>query len=225
MKIKAMYIFNGISQLNSFTSFIEHENWKIEKQLLKERVEQYKEKEYFIMLQTQFNKQKLSIWELKQEEVITWIDTLLLMRRLMIELFKKGINTEEINIIMEYPLVYGNHMRSDYLLIFERLVIILEFGMFNQDEKRSEERYTKKLQESINYRQIIGNLVDSQVKVVNYVMIYKPEYDRSSMTIMKDNLNYNYGEIALLTNFIFLNIKFQESLSAIKQLELIELSK
>ena len=51
----------------------------------------------------------LSMWELKDEEVITWMDTSILIRRLLIELFKKGINAEQIQIVMEYPLVFGNH--------------------------------------------------------------------------------------------------------------------
>jgi len=225
MNINAMYIFEGMNQLNSFTQFIENDNWKIEKQLLKERAYQYEQKEYFLMMKHRFNSQKLSIWELKKEEIITWIDTLLLMRRLTIELFKKGINADEIKIIMEYPLVYGNYMRSDYLLVYDRLIVVLEFGMFNQDEKRSEERYTKKLQESINYRQIIGNLVNSNVSVVNYVMIYLPEYDRSNEKDIESNIDHNNKELILLANFINHNIKLQDSFSAINQLCLIELSK
>ena len=173
-----MFVFEGLVSFNKFSDFLEIGKWRIEKQLLKERVEKYGSNESFIELKSQFNEKKLSMWELKDEEVITWMDTSILIRRLLIELFKKGINAEQIQIVMEYPLVFGNHMRSDYLIVYDRLIVVLEFGMFNQDEKRSEERYTKKLQESINYRQLIGNMVSKEIQVVNYVMIYLPEYDR-----------------------------------------------
>jgi len=116
-------------------------------------------------------------------------------------------------------------MRSDYLIVYERLIVVLEFGMFNQDEKRSEERYTKKLQESINYRQIIGNLVEKEVSVVNYVMIYKPEYDRILSKKLQENIDYNDSEIDLLTSFLLKNIKKQDNLSGLKQLELLEIEK
>ncbi|MFH0766833.1 MAG: hypothetical protein ABH890_00905 [Bacillota bacterium] len=225
MKIKAMYVFNGINQFNTFSNFIEQNHWRIEKQLLKERVEKYKTEDYFVALEKQFNHQKLTIWELKQEEIITWMDTLTLLRRILIQLFKKGVNAENIDIIMEYPLVYGNHMRSDYLIVYDRLIVVLEFGMFNQDEKRSEERYTKKLQESINYRQIIGNLVSKELIVVNYVMIYKPEYNRYLKSEIIDNINYNSDEISLLSKFLIQNIQNQDNLSARKQLEFLELNK
>lgn len=224
MSINAMYIFKGINQFNTFSNFIEQSIWKIEKQLLKERVEKYKTEEFFLKLQQDFNNKKLTIWELKQEEIITWIDTISLLRRILLQLFKKGINVENVNIIMEYPLVYGNHMRSDYLIVYDRLIVVLEFGMFNQDEKRSEERYTKKLQESINYRQIISNLVSIDLSVVNYVMIYKPEYDRLLKKDMIENINYNNGEIELLSIFLVRNIHKQDDLAAVKQLESLNLS-
>ena len=220
-----MYIFKGINEFNTFSNFIEVNNWKIEKQLLKERVEKYKDEDYFNSLEKQFNNRKLTIWELKKEEVITWIDTMNLLRRILLRLFQKGIDVTNLNIIMEYPLIYGNHMRSDYLIVYDRLIIVLEFGMFNQDEKRSEERYTKKLQESINYRQIISNSVDKEIFVVNYVMIYKPEFNRISKTYMNENIDYNNGEIEILLGFIIGNIKKQDNLSAMRQLELIELEK
>jgi len=225
MKIKSMYSFVGFHDFLKFSEFLEGQNWKIEKQLLKERVEKYYSYEAVKMLKNQFNTQKLTIWDLKEEEVITWLDTMTIIRRVFMNLFKKGINDSKVRLIMEYPLVNGNHMRTDYLLIYDRLIIVIEFGMFNQDEKRSEERYTKKLQESINYRQIIANQISSDVKVINYVMIYRPEYDRYTTKNMEENISYNQSELNNLVNYLFINIIKEEGLSAIKQLEGIELSK
>lgn len=208
-----------------FTSFIENINWRIEKQLLKERVEQYQNLESFQTLKNRFYMQKLSIWELKHEEVITWHDTLLIMRRTIKELTKEDVNLDKIKIVIEYPLVYGNHMRTDYLIIYERLIIVLEFGMFNQDEKRSEERYTKKLQDSMTHRQVLRNMIDNQIKVVNYVLVYRPEYDRIRKISYEENINYNYHEIKLLSRFILTHLLDQENLNAVKQLEIINIFK
>ena len=225
MKINAMNIFDGLVSFNRFSDFLEIEKWRIEKQLLKERVEKYSSRESFISLKKQFNDKKLSMWELKDEEVITWFDTSLLIRRLLVELFKKGINTDKIKIVMEYPLVFGNHMRSDYLFVYDRLIVVLEFGMFNQDEKRSEERYTKKLQESINYRQLIGNMVSKEINVINYVMIYLPEHDRHLQRDINENIEHNQNELLGLSRFLISNLRFQDALSASNQLEMLETSK
>lgn len=223
MKIKCMYEFDGMSSLNVFTDYLEKYNWRIEKQLLKDRVLAYENNPKYKELKKQFNDNKLSIWALKDEEVITWMDTLLIMRRTMMQLFKKGVHSDKLKVIMEYPLVYGNHMRTDYLIIYERLIIVLEFGMFNQDEKRSEERYTKKLQDSITHRQVLANMIRDQIKIVNYVMIYRPEYDRFLQKSYEENIEYNYREVKLLTDFIMKLVDEQESLSAVSQLEAINI--
>jgi hypothetical protein len=222
-RIKSMYYFEGFNQFNTFSEFLDKIAWKIERQLLKDRVIVYQKLPIYQELKKEFNKKLITIWPLKEEEIITWFDTLFLMRRLFFELFKCGIKSEKVHIVMEYPLMYGNHMRADYLIVYERCIIVLEFGMFNQDERRSEERYTKKLQESINHRQIIANMVDKSIEVINYVMIYRPEYDRTQNTLNHENIRYNSEEITLLSKFVQAKIKKQDSLLALYQLELINI--
>ncbi|MGE4320759.1 MAG: hypothetical protein AB7E61_04815 [Acholeplasmataceae bacterium] len=219
MKIKCLYDFNSFSEFSKFTDFTEKINWKIEKQLLKNRVTKYSKLTYFIEFKHRFYDKKLSIFPLKDEEVITWFDTTVLLRRTLVNLYKKGVNTENLSIIMEYPVIFGNHMRSDYLLIIDRLIVVLEFGMFNQDERRSEERYTKKLQESISYRQIISNNVSNKIKVINYVLIYKPEFNDDLNISMIDNIKYNQLEVNKLVQFLELHISNENVESAKFQLE------
>jgi len=222
MSINAMYNFKNINEFIKFSNVISQMSWNIEKQLLKNRVDFYASMDIISSLRNQFKAREISIWPLKEEEIITWLDTLSIMRRLMLIVFEKGIEIDKLQIFMEYPLLYGNHMRADYLMIYDRLIIVLEFGMFNQDEKRTEERYTKKLQDSINYRQILSNLISREVKIVNYSMIYRPEFDRSSKTQIDENIVYNNKEILMLSVFINKLMKEQDSLSAIAQLSHIE---
>ncbi len=222
MPIKSMIIFSSMRDLTNFTTEIDQTKWNIEKEYLKDRAIYYSKMKLFNDLKMLFNTKKISIWPLKDEEVITWIDTLCLLKRLMILLFKRGVQTDKISIVMEYPLVFGNHMRADYLLIYEQLVLVLEFGMFNQEERRSEERYTKKLQESISYRQLLSNLVCPKIDVVNYVMIYKPEFSRIYNIQMNENIEYNALEIEKLSNFITHLIKLQNESRPLVQLSYLE---
>lgn len=218
MEICCLYEFDRVSDFIKFTDYTKDLDWKIEKQLLRDRVTKYKKLDLFKKFTDIFNKKKLSIFDLKQEEVITWFDTSLLMRRIMLNLYEKGINTDDISIIMEYPVVFGNHMRTDYLLVVDRLIIVLEFGMFNQAERRSEERYTKKLQESISYRQIIQNMMPEQIKVINYVMIYKPEYDDMLKITLNEKIAYNKSEINKVSSFLEHHISLELSYNAKHQL-------
>jgi hypothetical protein len=222
MKIESMIIFNNMRELTEFTNEIDNMKWKIEKEYLKERAVFYGKTHIFKLLKELFLTKKISIFPLKDEEVITWIDTLTLLRRVLVMLFKKGIETDKISIVMEYPLVFGNHMRADYLLIYNQLLMVLEFGMFNQDERRSEERYTKKLQESNSYRQLLANLISPKIDVVNYVMIYRPEYCRSLNKNMNENILYNNNELEKLCKYIFHLIKLQDNSRPQIQLEYLE---
>jgi len=218
MKINSLLFFDSIKSFNAYTNFIDDSFWKIEKQHLRNRVDNYSNFNPIITLKQMFIEKKISIWPLKDEEAVTWLDTLSIMRKVMFELFQRGVDSEKTRIIMEYPLKYGNHMRADYLLVYDRLIVVLEFGMFNQDEKRSEERYTKKLQDSINYRQVISNSVSQAIIVINYTMIYKPEYDREKCEELLENISYNNQEISLLVLFLSQAIINQDSEDAIKQL-------
>lgn len=220
--IKTMYEFRSINEFYRFSDRLLNDQWKIEKQLLKDRVERYCNHTLFKSMKSDFEHKKVSIFPLKNEEIITWFDTLLLLRRIFNSISNLGHDLTSMKLLMEYPLIYGNHMRVDYILIFDRLILVFELGMFNQDERRSEERYTKKLQESIAYRQIIRNSVDQSIHVVNYVMIYKPEYDRKTSGLIEENVKYNYMEIDTVSKFIITKIIEQNNLSAYKQMLSIE---
>ncbi|MBN2838508.1 MAG: hypothetical protein JXM74_07095 [Fusobacteriaceae bacterium] len=222
MAIKCLYLFKEMTEVSLLTNEIENINWNIEKEYLKERVLYYQKTKIFNQLKKDFLEKKLTIWPLKDEEVITWIDTLSLLSRVLLSLFKQGVQTNKMSVIMEYPIVFGNHMRTDYLLIYDRLIIVLEFGMFNQDEKRSEERYTKKLQESNSYRQILDNLLKPGVDVVNYVMIYRPEYNRFQKSKIHENILYNKQEIEKLVKFIYHLVNIQDTSTPLYQLEYFE---
>ncbi len=222
MSIKCLYLFKELNEISVLLNTLDQLNWKIEKEYLKDRVISYHKTDLFTKLKNEFLIKKLTIWPLKDEEVITWMDTLSLISRVMLKLFRAGVQTNKISLIMEYPIVFGNHMRTDYLLVYDRLIIILEFGMFNQDEKRSEERYTKKLQESNSYRQILDNLLKPGVDVVNYVMIYRPEFSKTKNLYLPENIEYNNLEIEKLVKFITHLINIQDTSTPLYQLEYLE---
>jgi hypothetical protein len=220
--IKTLEQLKGIQEFMQHTDFLVDENWKIEKQLLKERVYRCNNMKMFNQFKIAFKEKNISIWPLKDEEIISWFDTLLILRRVISNINNQIKDLNDFYIIVEYPLVNGNHMRTDYLIVYSRLIIVLEFGMFNQDEKRSEERYTKKLQESNSYRQILANNIDPSIEIVNYVLIYRPEHDWNFNEDIRDNIVYNNYETNRLCNYITQKLAKQKNSLAINQLEEIE---
>ena len=204
--VKYLYRFKGIKEFQMFTSFIENEEWKIGKQLMKDRVELFKNRICFKKMKSDFLKKELICWPLKDEEVISWIDTIMLLKRIMDRIDDCFI-ADNLTIYSEFVIPYGNHLRADYLIVFDDIIIVLEFGMFNQDEKRSEERYSKKLVEAMAYSQVLRNILPKSINVFNYVMIYRPEYDLSTLDEMKENVGYNESEIRLITQYILMVLK------------------
>lgn len=217
MKIKCMYFLEDQRSFNELFNSLGLNSWNIENQLFKDRAAFYAKKDFFGKMRDKFLSENLTIWDLKSEEIISWIDTFVILNRVISKDFMKE-NNIDIIVIKEYPLVYGNHMRVDYLLVFERAIIVLEMGMFNQDERRGEERYTKKLLESIAYNQLIKNMVNGSVEVFNHVIIYRPEYDRIKNIWLRDNIIYNNEEVKTAQNYICKIFEDQINFRAINQL-------
>lgn len=208
--------FLNVSTFLQFSKRLEDSKWKIEKQLLVDRVDIHQDNVLFSELKKRYIAQKLSIFMLKDEEVITWLDTMTLLRRCMLVLFERGVLQEDLKIIMEYPFVLGNQMRSDYILVYKQSIIIVEFGMFNQDEKRKEERYTKKVQENIGHRHLLANL--TQADIYTYVVMYRPEFDIATNQVLKEHAIHNQDVIHKLATFLEIVIHKQLSKDAYNQL-------
>lgn len=216
-----MYFLENKKSFDELFESLELNNWNIENQLFKDRASFYAKKDFFTKMRNKFLSENLTIWDLKSEEIVSWIDTFVILNRVLTKEFINE-NNIELAVIKEYPLVYGNHMRVDYLIVFERAIIVLEMGMFNQDEKRGEERYTKKLLESIAYKQLIENMVNGSIEVFNHVIIYRPEYDRFKNVWLRNNIIYNNGEVKTTQNYISKIVKSQINNRAINQLDLLE---
>jgi hypothetical protein len=220
--IHALHQFETVSEFLQFTKQLEEMKWRIGKMLLKERVIKHAKNELFTSLKKTYIQKEMSFFELKDEEVITWMDTLLLLRRTLIELYNRGTLKEELVTIMEYPFVFGNFMRSDYLLVFERTIIVVEFGMFNQDEKRKEERYTKKIQENIGHRHILANMLSKDINIYTYVFMYRPEFDDFFEQEMLVNRKHNIEMVKQFAHFLEHKIKAENQHKVIYQLQQLE---
>lgn len=212
-----LHKFYSLLDFLDFSKRVYDTGWRIENQLLRDRVEKHRKNSFFVDIKKRFLSRELSIWELKDEEVITWLDTIDIFSRVLRGIYSRESRIETV-VFMEYLIPYGNHMRCDYLMVFGNTIITIEFGMFNQDEKRGEERYSKKLLETIAYRQIIQNQVSDNIKVNNYVLIYKPEFNRVSEKYLDENIKYNNNEVIKMTNYILQSMNKEIESLAINQL-------
>jgi len=89
-----------------------------------------------------------------------------------------------------------------------------------KDEKRKEERYTKKVQENIGHRHLLANL--TQADIYTYVVMYRPEFDIVTNQVLKEHALHNQEVIAKLSTFLEIVINKQLSKDAYFQLLTLE---
>lgn len=177
------------------------ENWIIENKSLYNRLKTHKEEKYFIKMQNYSKKKEIIATE---EEMLTWFDNLYFIYKVLEDLDDECLN---IQIIQEYCIPFS-FKRTDFLLIKDNKILILEFSNQNYSDN---EYYETKFNQVINYKELISNLVTDNIKIGTYTFLYYPND--------KDK-NINDSKIENLKNFIL--YFFQNDIkNAFEQLQLI----
>lgn len=195
---------------------IESDHWKIHNWFIadlpiEKRVEEVKNQSYFKKLLTKGQKEFTFI---SSNEVISWLDTLTILKRLISENKIHDKIKERLTAFQEYKIRFSRNYRCDYLLTLGNKILILEFSYSNEKEK-----YDEKLYQVIRYKELLSCQLSKDTEVAIYVYIYKPEKEYSNGMGSKEileNINYNKKENENLADFI--NLFFNQE-SAIKELE------
>ena len=164
-----MKCLNYSETTDLFIQYIDQEvkapYWQIRYGTAKERAKRCEKKDYFSDLKKAFN----SFVQAHSDDgqVISWLDSLTLMRRVAIKL--REYDLQYIDYITEYVIPFANSKRPDYILSFKNTVLLIEFGR-NTD-------YNAKLSQAIQYQVLLENLFQRSIKVIPYVFIYNIEFD------------------------------------------------
>jgi len=171
-------------------------NWEIRKGTMEQRYARIKGKyEEF------FNKQFKEIDNIKNKDLVGFLDSLSLMNSLN-NLLK---DLDEIDVFMEFLIPYSHEKRIDYLLCFKCTILILEFGYFDfqHNSKKYMEFYHQKLIQVMQYEKLLQNLISSKVKTIPYVILYSPEINEAREPIANKNSN-RIIELASLIKGLYL---------------------
>jgi len=182
---------------NKFDEVIGFE-WKIRKGSQEERskgIRHYgiKFKNHF---KTRFDR------KIKDDEVVSYFDTMTLLKRLKTELSEEY---KEIEIFMEFSIPYAHQKRIDYLLAFKNTVIVVEFSYIKEDNENIENseymtRYHDKLIQAMQYVKLIENMLDHKTRIIPMVILYMPEEDKEIE--IPGNKEKNNKEINTLADLI-----------------------
>ena len=165
-------LFNGtVKQFKQFTdSELKLNNWIIYDMNIYERYEIVRNNSYIEKL-----KECASVNDINHEEaeIISWLDS----QMILLHIFK-ALNKEEVlkdmYIIQEYHIPFTNK-RADYLLVKNNKIMIIEFSYAKLDKK--EYQYQNKLNQVINYKELISNVLPHLIDISTYTFILHPEED------------------------------------------------
>lgn len=213
--MKALMHTKTISEFQEFYKDLFKNEWRIIDLDDKERFELVREKQYFIDLQEKYKNNVKNYLQGKQ--VISWLDSLTIMNRIMSELSKVGLNN--INVISEFMIPYSKDKRPDYLICFKNTILIIEMS-YLKNKHYAQNNYNEKLTQLLHYESLLKNLVDSKIKTVTYVIDYLPEYESDIKTIIEKNQSKNEEHINKVCDLILRLFKLDTT--AIEEIENID---
>lgn len=211
--MSSMIKFMRITELYSFIDELDiYNGWRISKGILNDRGNAIRDKSYYTFLKNLFNDKKLFRRSVSIAEIISWLDSLVIMRRLALRLSKYLTNEEmgSITIDMEYKIEYSKMMRVDYVLYYKESIMLLEFRLVDSFNK-VKSTWEKKKVELMVYKELMENYIEGK-KIFTYAMINLFEYDNGRQ--VEKNLTFNNNQIEYFSKYIrdiLIRRNFQET--------------
>lgn len=167
------YLFDGtITEFKNFTNKdLGLWKWLIYDDSIKNRYEQVKHYSYIGMLEELANNHKL---EHDETELISWLDSQKIMLKIIKTMEKDGNEKifENMRLIQEFHIPF-TRKRADYLICKDNKILIIEFSYANL--KRKEYQFQTKLNQVINYKELISNVISKNIDIATYTFILHPE--------------------------------------------------
>jgi hypothetical protein len=201
MREDTLIYFDTPSELISFLHELDvYNGWQIQSGLLNDRGKQIYHRRYVKMLRERFDNRDFFRQKVSIAEIVSWLDTMSLMRRLVESLRAKlGRDVaEQIHIYCEYMIQMSKKMRIDYVLEYEDRLLLLEFRTVNRFEKLRS-TWQMKFQELQIYKELMSYyLPDKTIRVYSFIAMY--EYDRGKLDVVQKQ--YNDNQVSYLTEYI-----------------------
>lgn len=189
---------------NTFIVFIYDLNmyydWRIQSGLLNDRGRKITSKPYVEQLRKLFNDRNFFRKKVSIAEIVSWLDTMSIMKRLMISL-QKGLTDEQyegVQIYVEYMIQMSKKMRIDYILEYDDRLLLIEFRTVSKFEKLRP-TWQMKFNELLVYKELLSYYkTDKKIYVYAFICMY--EYNDSQLIVKQRQ--YNNNQIAYLTEYI-----------------------
>lgn len=195
------YFKNPKEYLNFVDKLDIYNGWKINKGFMNARGEVIRNKPYANQLRKMFSDKKAFRREVSISEIVSWLDSFVLVTRLVNKL-RENLSVKEYNrieIYFEYIIKMSKKMRIDFIIKHQDTILLLELRMLDNFDKISG-TWRKKKSELLIYKELMYNYIDSDTKIITYAFISLYEFN-GKKEVLKHS-NYNNNQVNFLAEYI-----------------------
>ena len=188
-----------------FSTFIEklniYNDWKIGKGTMNTRGESIRNKGYTRYLRDRFNNKNMFRRSVSISEIVSWLDSFVIMKRLFDKLRENIERTEfdEIELYCEYVIKLSKNMRVDFVIRYKKIILIIEFRMVNNFSK-IKTTWNKKKLELLVYKELMENYIETDFRLLTFAFISLYEYD--GKVIESLHFDYNNNQVDFLVRYL-----------------------
>ncbi|MFP4287566.1 MAG: hypothetical protein ACLFRI_07755 [Candidatus Izemoplasmataceae bacterium] len=188
----------SFQELGSFIDFYKglrlYNNWTLQTGLLNKRGNMINDRPYTLKLKNIFNEKKLFRRSVSIAEIVSWLDSYEILKRIILKL-NKELNYDKIGKItlyQEYLIRLSKARRVDYIFVHKNNILLVEFRLSDHFPNMSN-AWQKKELELIIYKELIKNYLSDCYNVYTYAFIMMPEYDNK--IAIEKNIKYNNANV------------------------------
>ena len=97
----------------------------------------------------------------------------------------------ELQILQEMEIPF-THKRADYVLVYRRKILIIEFSF---QKLNGRYKFEDKLNQTVGYKELLSNVMPPHIEIGTYTFLIERETNKSGNTIKKFNKYSNEQEL------------------------------
>jgi len=201
MESDSLFYFHKPKDFSKFLNSLDiYNDWKIGRGTMNSRGESIRNKGYTNFLRDKFNNKSMFRRSVSISEIVSWLDSFVIMKRFFEEL-RKEIEEDEYNnieIYCEYMLKMSKKMRVDFIIKYNNTILLIEFRMVNNFTK-IKSTWNKKKLELLVYKELMQNYITEDTRILTFAFISLYEYDGRVLDDI--HLNYNNNQVDFLVKY------------------------
>lgn len=197
-----MLYFNKLDKFNEFVNALDiYNGWKINTGILNKRGEEIRDKEYTKKLRKLFNDKNLFRRSVSISEIVSWLDSYLIISRFINELRKivPSHIFDNFEIYCEYKIKLSKMRRIDYILAYNDNLLLLEFRLADKFSNLST-NWSRKMLELMIYKELLSNYSESKTRIFLYAFISLPEFENKTKLVR--HVEYNNNSINHMVRYV-----------------------